>query len=244
MEDHSSSSAAASARSSSPAEPAPSSSSSLSPLSTTISSSGQARRALREKLGRSYDAVVLDLHDGLDADGLAQAQGYVWGGGALILRLPADDVPPTAMQERLAVFPHGTEAVGDRLWRRLRDNAELLVDDTPLAAGDRPEGGSEEQAALVERLIDRLVGQTPSVTVLTADRGRGKSSAVGLALGAAWLAFMERRSSRGCASRTARGSRFVGGRGEISGGISRVRRKPMKLLSAIDCSFLWQVVSR
>jgi tRNA(Met) cytidine acetyltransferase len=144
-------------------------------------SDGHGPSALRKKLGRSYDAVVLDLHGGLDADALAQAQGFVWGGGALVLRLPKDDAPPAAMQARLAVVPYGADAVGARLWRRLLRAAEAAPAATVLAAGDRPRGGSAEQASLIETLVARWGGDAPSVTVITADRGRGKSSALGLA---------------------------------------------------------------
>lgn len=66
----------------------------------------------RQLLGQSFDAVVLDLHDGVAADTLGRCHGLVRGGGALILCLPplqcarrrsALAVPPyTSPRERRA----------------------------------------------------------------------------------------------------------------------------------------------
>ena len=72
---------------------------------------------VRRLLGGAFDAVVLDVHAGLDADVLGQAQGFVRGGGALVLRWP--DAPPLAGRERLAAYPFSPEDVGVRFFRRV-----------------------------------------------------------------------------------------------------------------------------
>ncbi|MCB9594724.1 MAG: tRNA(Met) cytidine acetyltransferase [Sandaracinaceae bacterium] len=139
---------------------------------------------VRRLLGGSFVAVVLDLHAGLDADRLGQCHGFVWGGGALVLRMP----PPDAAAPRdpsLAVAPYDVEAVGHRLWDRLEARVASAPDDgAPLT---RPEAvsGTAEQALVVERLAARLAAPEPSCAVLLSDRGRGKSSAMGLAVAAA-----------------------------------------------------------
>lgn len=132
--------------------------------------------ALRRQLGRSADAVVVDFHDGVDADALAAAHGFVRGGGALILRW--SEVPPPS--PRLQLEPWPPEAVGRRLERRVRAASEVPTT-TAAHPLEGPESGSSEQAELVGRLVDHLSGP-PTLVALTARRGRGKSTALALAL--------------------------------------------------------------
>jgi tRNA(Met) cytidine acetyltransferase len=137
------------------------------------------------RLGRSYDAVVLDAHDGLDADVLGQAQGLVWGGGALVLRLPDRGAPPSrAAQEKLAAFPYGPGDVGTRFAahvERALARAEL-DDEGELDPPRHGVTGSVQQAAVIEQLVHAWSSPGPSRIAVLADRGRGKSGALGLAL--------------------------------------------------------------
>ncbi len=136
-------------------------------------------RKARSLLGRSFSAVILDAHDGLDPDLLAICHGFVLGGGALVLRLgktlPAPD--PT-----LAALPFGPTDVGLRFERRARQRlAPFHTDITPLTPPPHIPAGTAEQAALVQRLVDLVLDHSGPIAI-TADRGRGKSSALGLAL--------------------------------------------------------------
>jgi tRNA(Met) cytidine acetyltransferase len=135
--------------------------------------------ALRRRLGQSYDAVVLDLHDGIEADVMGQAHGLVRGGGALVLEMPVDGAVPLAS---LAVHPFSREEVTSRFWARL-ERALKGVDTTPdtIAPPLHPLEGTAEQRQVVERLRASFAAPRTVVTLL-ADRGRGKSSALGLAL--------------------------------------------------------------
>ena len=138
-----------------------------------------------EALGRAYDAVVMDLSAGLDAESLARCEGLVWGGGALIVRMPEGELAPRAMREALAVFPYGPDDAGSRAWARVRD-ALAAIDEGPRPVAPAPHDvvGGAAQAEVVSQLVARLRDEAPSLTVLLADRGRGKSSALGLALAA------------------------------------------------------------
>ena len=144
-----------------------------------------APRRLREHLGRAADAVVLDLHEGLDADVLGQAQGFVRGGGRLLLRLPADDSVPLVGQGTLALHPHVPEEVGDHLWRRLLSR---LQEGPALGLAEVMEpvshelSGTLEQDALVDELVAAWTGEARSCRVVLADRGRGKSAGLGRAI--------------------------------------------------------------
>lgn len=138
-------------------------------------------------LGRSFDAVVLDGHDGLDADVLGQSHGLCWGGGAFVLRLPMREVePPLTGRAPLAAYPHTPEHVGVRFWTRLERALEraTLAEPRPIDPPPKAVHGHAEQAQVVARLAALWQSSTPSRAALLADRGRGKSSALGLALAA------------------------------------------------------------
>jgi tRNA(Met) cytidine acetyltransferase len=145
-------------------------------------------KQVKRLLGRAYDAVVLDLHRRLDPDLLAAAQGFLWGGGALLLRLPPPGPSPLAARAPLAVPPYPPQAVGDRLWQRLEAHlaAAPCVEHTPPARPLAPlthhPQGSRAQARVVDALVAQLRAPEPACVALMAGRGRGKSSALGLAL--------------------------------------------------------------
>ena len=119
----------------------------------------------RALMGRGVFAAVVDGHGGLTADALGQVHGCVRGGGALVLRL--DSGPPM-----------------DLFHRRLDDAlARTRAVDGPAPAHRPPATvGTAEQARVVDRLFEVLNGPPGSMASLIADRGRGKSAALGLAV--------------------------------------------------------------
>ncbi len=140
-------------------------------------------RGARKLLGRSFDAVVLDLRETLSADAIGQAHGFVWGGGALVLLLAEH---ATAKGDpRFAAYPYVATDVSARFAGRFDEALAgyQAPADAVLTAGHHATEGTAEQAALVDELSAWMVAPGDGVGVLTADRGRGKSSAVGLALG-------------------------------------------------------------
>ncbi len=147
--------------------------------------SSAAPFAVKRLLGRAFDAVVLDLHAGLDADVLAQCHGFIWAGGSLVLRMPPRGVFPSGGREKLALFPYAAADVGQRFWTRFercleRSGALAAIDDVQPAS--REVRGNEEQARAADVIARVFVGDDPAIVTLLADRGRGKSSALGLAL--------------------------------------------------------------
>lgn len=149
-----------------------------------VGDGGVAPGAVRRHLGRTLAAVVLDLHEGLDADVLGQVGGLVQGGGALVLRMPPVGERPGG-QARLAVAPYAADAVTLHLWSRLEralGHSPAVVEPEALARPAPPDAGSSEQGRVVASLQRVLGTPMPSATVLLADRGRGKSAALGLAL--------------------------------------------------------------
>lgn len=139
---------------------------------------------VKRHLGRSYDAVVVDLHQGIHADTIAQCEGFIWRGGALLLRMPPHGAPPHDDLARLAAFPYTAEQVTHRFWQRF----ERVVGAAPppplfpLAPANHHVEGTAEQDHVVEQLVAAWTGGHPTLTALVAERGRGKSSAIGIAL--------------------------------------------------------------
>lgn len=160
-------------------------------------------RQARSRLGGEHDLVIVDALSpgaGFDPDAFGALAGTVRAGGLLVLLTPQawrEGRPvPDADYARLAAWPHSPEALSAhnlaRIARRLV--ASPLVLHWPAAAfapeltlpaapaAPQPAAAddclSPDQATAVRRLT-RLRRRRP--LVLSADRGRGKSSALGIA---------------------------------------------------------------
>lgn len=147
---------------------------------------------------------MLDAFDGLDPDGFGAGVGTVGAGGLVVLLTPpfqewSDFEDPQLA--RLAVDGYGVSAVGRRFTARL---AQMFEDDpsvvcinedglrapwqalewTPAKEPERlddPDCVSVDQARAVAAVLRTATGHRRRPTVLTADRGRGKSAALGIA---------------------------------------------------------------
>jgi len=166
-----------------------------------------------DHLGREWPAVVYDLRAGVDADALGAVAGTVAAGGLfLLLGPPLAEWPtfPDPQRARITVDPWPPEAVGGRFLRRL---ADLIGADPatpvwteggeppeapglppPAAAPEPPDPDcrTADQAAAVAALEKVATGQRRRPVVLVADRGRGKSAALGIAAARRLAAGAER----------------------------------------------------
>lgn len=155
---------------------------------------GQSRRLL----GSEIDVLVFDAHAGFDPEAFGAAVGAVRGGGRVVLLTPPlaqwPDFPDPE-QLRIAVHPYSAADVSGRYLRRLAglvraDTALHLIEEgmalsppaplpppPPAAEG----GGSTDQAAAVTAILEVAHGHRHRPLVLTSDRGRGKSAALGIA---------------------------------------------------------------
>lgn len=125
-----------------------------------------SKAQLRRGLGRTCDAVVLDLHAGFDGNALGQANGMIRGGGVMVLRLPESAMPGRMgiwLEHQFAAFTAHHPA-------------------QPVAVPPSIPPGSADQDALVGALTRRWTDEAASVSVVLADRGRGKSAGVGRAI--------------------------------------------------------------
>lgn len=161
-------------------------------------------------LGREFDAVVFDAYSGFDVDAFGAAAGTVRGGGLLLLLTPPlDEWPafPDPEHGRIAVAPFKAPDVTGRFLRRLarvmrtaagvqvieqgRETGYLVSDaisrtqdrggNAPYFVEQEPECRTADQRAAVEAIIRVATGHRRRPVVLTSDRGRGKSAALGIA---------------------------------------------------------------
>ncbi|SEL57094.1 tRNA(Met) cytidine acetyltransferase TmcA [Halomonas daqiaonensis] len=156
----------------------------------------------RTRLGDEGDLVVLDAvsaENGFDPDAFGALAGTLRAGGLLVLMTPPDwGVRPDADYRRLADYPWRVEQLSARYLARLarllaadervihwtagESPSRLCLPETPPAAASSSVGDvdclTRDQAEAVARLT-RLRRRRP--LVLTADRGRGKTAAMGIA---------------------------------------------------------------
>ena len=147
---------------------------------------------VRDLLGQEVRSLVFDAHGGFNPDAFAAACGLVVGGGVLVLLIPPLEVwqnqhDPEA--RRLAVFGYQLEQQSNRFICRL---ANQLVEADVLTTAENGEtyaiecipwstAATDEQAQAVAAVERVATGHRRRPLVLTADRGRGKSSAFGIA---------------------------------------------------------------
>jgi tRNA(Met) cytidine acetyltransferase len=161
-------------------------------------------RAARQVLGQDLGAVVLDLFSGIDSDAIGAVLGAVAGGGLVLVLAPPQETWSEfldPLRSGLAVAPFTERDVGrrfvDRFLTRLCDDDGVTIvavherppDVTALAPAPRSapslraSAWTDDQAEAVDALLDMAVAARPRPVVLISDRGRGKSSALGLAAG-------------------------------------------------------------
>ncbi|MGM0982536.1 MAG: tRNA(Met) cytidine acetyltransferase TmcA [Pseudomonadota bacterium] len=156
----------------------------------------------RKRLGGEQDLVVMDAvsaESGFDPEAFGALSGTLRAGGLLVLMTPPDwGARPDADYRRLAEYPWRAEQLSARylarLARLLRADERVIpwtageapsrpcLPETPPADSSSPDVDGDcrtrDQAEAVSRLT-RLRRRRP--LVLTADRGRGKTAALGIA---------------------------------------------------------------
>jgi tRNA(Met) cytidine acetyltransferase len=153
-----------------------------------------ARKAVQH-LGGECRLLVVDAHQGFNPDAFAAALGTLRGGGDCVVLAPAladwpsFDDPDKA---RFAAYPH---EIGDmrghflaRLCRLWRDapGVHIVMPQSPVTLRMAPPAAvafhlSDDQAAAVAAVERVARGHARRPLVLTADRGRGKSTVLGVA---------------------------------------------------------------
>lgn len=158
----------------------------------TASESVVAASQLKGMLGQEFLHAVFDAHDGLDAEALAILAGTLKAGSWLLLLVPDWESWPTcpdadSLRWSESATPIATPAFIDRLRDALLSDEEAVVWResmplilTPLCArparqvpDGRPTRGQQD-------VLQQLQAARHAVYVITAPRGRGKSTVAGL----------------------------------------------------------------
>ncbi len=143
-------------------------------------------------LGQEADCVVYDMFSGLQVDVLCMAAGLVRAGGILLLLVPENY---QQLEDRYAQW-QGKSSRQHYFWRYLdagfaQSDAVYQLDEdaglmppirvSPDASLIRIEGAaSDEQLEILQALSRWLGEQSKPLFFLTADRGRGKSTCLGM----------------------------------------------------------------
>ncbi|MBW0147796.1 tRNA(Met) cytidine acetyltransferase TmcA [Marinobacter arenosus] len=157
-----------------------------------------APRHARQWLGRELSVLVWDGWHGNPPDGLAALSGTLQAGGLLFWLMPSldqwsgfddPDYARTGL-ETLAEHPFAARMASILA----ADQSVIRIDtadpsSTPLPLLAEPDNGftvgaTSDQQDLIERLVQFGLGRRRRPMVITADRGRGKSAALGLAAAA------------------------------------------------------------
>lgn len=128
----------------------------------------------RDYLGTTHDTVVLDFQDNIHADALAALAGTIRGGGLLFVMLPEQETPfkqrllKTAQQFK--TIHHITSATD---WLKVLTHTEAAIVPSP----STPTFPTSAQ----QQIVDSMLQLPGTCHILMADRGRGKSTTLGLA---------------------------------------------------------------
>ncbi|WP_231870082.1 tRNA(Met) cytidine acetyltransferase TmcA [Grimontia celer] len=134
----------------------------------------------RQLLGQETGALALDLRNGLDVDKLCAAAGCVKGGALLALIVDENVLQESRFYHRFLRFGQHPAAA----FIRQRGESSLPTMEVTEAKGewmDKETGTTLSQQSAIAAIEKVLRGHRRRPALLVADRGRGKSSAMGIA---------------------------------------------------------------
>ncbi|MBO1924621.1 tRNA(Met) cytidine acetyltransferase [Thiomicrorhabdus sp. 6S3-12] len=162
-----------------------------------------AQNQLKHWLGQEFSHVLVSVAQGLRADTLGIVSGMIRAGGFLILVTPPDwpEIPnpenkrflnsPLCYREQEPWFYRQLVASwqNDVIWIRQQDDKAFLVTELesarrliPTLRENHADGAAtQEQHQAIQMILKVAFGHRKRPLVLSADRGRGKSAALGLA---------------------------------------------------------------
>jgi len=129
-------------------------------------------------LGQDINLLVLNMHTGFDANMFSAAEGSVRGGGIIILLLPDNSVNQDnfLIYVKAALKVHSFPCIKEN-----DDNAFSMSTSELTSTVSRNQLLLNEQQQAIDSIIKTQTGHRRRPLVLTANRGRGKSAALGIA---------------------------------------------------------------
>jgi tRNA(Met) cytidine acetyltransferase len=152
-----------------------------------------------QHLGREYQAVVYNCYDGMRANALGALSGTIIQGGVMILICPplavwADFDDPQKIERISYGFLHlakHSQFIEKLIGQIHKDDSVVLLSEDSFKGNNallaspnttiNPPYRSDEQQSVVASLLQLVRNKMSMPMVVTADRGRGKSSALGIA---------------------------------------------------------------
>jgi tRNA(Met) cytidine acetyltransferase len=156
-------------------------------------------------LGRDVDVLVFDSHSGFDPDSFAAAIGSIRGSGLLMFLTPPLDLwpqLPDPQAQRVAVYPAAWDQVSGRFLARFARVLTSSAGVTVIAEGQpslhpysvqrssrvsgrcAPDDMTPDQSRAVDAILATARGRAHRPLILISDRGRGKTTALGIAAAA------------------------------------------------------------
>ena len=161
-------------------------------------------------LGQEHDIVVFDGYQCFDPDAMGAITGTIRAGGLFVMRVPDLNQFPDAMDEIQQLWFKHKQAPStehsrfiERLVNLFKSDRRLILIQPgketrwPQKTHDHmlPTSTSlptQDQIAVIEKLQHVLAGHRKRPLVITADRGRGKTTALALAV----VSFIEKQSRK------------------------------------------------
>ncbi|WP_367990485.1 tRNA(Met) cytidine acetyltransferase TmcA [Vibrio sp. NTOU-M3] len=125
-------------------------------------------------LGQECQLLICDFSDDFDANSFSAALGALVGGGILIVLPPRNQIEDGAQKWMGHAFSKLISVVENKSvpeFSCIANNRDTQIDAAPFS----------EQKLAIEHIVRVVIGHRKRPLVMTADRGRGKSSALGLA---------------------------------------------------------------
>ena len=151
---------------------------------------------IKNILGKENSAVVYNLYNGFDPDLLGAMGGTIIAGGVLILITPPFHKWPKfndPFNGRIASWPSDGSNLSSHYIQRfiikleqtchiiiVTNESELPKLTAPTYLNLADGSTTEDQAQAIDHILHQIKGNKSSCTVLEADRGRGKSTVLGM----------------------------------------------------------------
>ena len=148
---------------------------------------GLSSAKARTQLGKEHDAIVFDAYQAFEIDAFGAVAGTLCGGGFLILLVPEENSWPELETSRFLqrALPFIKKHDSVYFVDQHKGLPEISISDTENVNHIEVESPFRtlEQKQLVNEIQASVIKHSKTPIVVVSDRGRGKSSALGLAAG-------------------------------------------------------------